>query len=95
MSNFQYKNPISPIQLLGSQTVNRSNTFGVSFSVLNTGGFMEVYNLSDLNYLIPEGQTGTIQFTGNTIPIQFTKGSGSVFSPDVLTFNSDNISSGR
>ena len=95
MSNLPYKNPISPLQVYGSSTVDRSKTFGTSFSVLNTGGFMEVYSLSDLNYTIPTGQTGNIEFTGNTIPVQFKKGSGSVFSPDVLTLNSDNISSGR
>ena len=55
---------------------------------------MEVYTLSGLTYTIPP-TTGLIEFSGNSIPIQFTKGSGSVFSPDVLTLNSDNISSGR
>lgn len=95
MSNLPYKNPISPLQVLGSSSVSRTDTFGTNFSVLGTGGFMEVYNLSDLDYTVPTGQTGTIEFSGNTIPIQFKKGSGSVFSPDVLTLNSDNISSGR
>jgi hypothetical protein len=56
---------------------------------------MEVYSLSGLTYTIPPVTTGIIEFSGNSIPIQFTKGSGSVFSPDVLTLNSDNISSGR
>lgn len=95
MSNFPYKNPISPLQSIGSQTIDRSKTFGNTFSVLNTGGFMEVFNLSDLVYTVPVGQTGSIEFSGNVIPIQFKKGTGSVFSPDVLTLNSDNISSGR
>jgi len=95
MSNLPYKNPISPLQVYGSSTVDRSKTFGTNFSVLSTGGFMEVYSLSDLNYVIPIGETGNIEFSGNTIPVQFKKGTGSVFSPDVLTLNSDNISSGR
>ena len=95
MSNLPYKNPISPLQVYGSSTVDRSKTFGTNFSVLGTGGFMEVYSLSDLNYIIPIGETGNIEFSGNTIPVQFKKGTGSVFSPDVLTLNSDNISSGR
>jgi hypothetical protein len=95
MSNLPYKNPISPLQVLGTTSVSRTDTFGTNFSVLGVGGFMEVYSLSDLDYTVPIGQTGTIEFTGNTIPIQFKKGSGSVFSPDVLTLNSDNISSGR
>ena len=56
---------------------------------------MEIYTLSGLTYTIPPATTGIIEFSGNSIPIQFTKGSGSVFSPDVLTLNSDNISSGR
>ena len=56
---------------------------------------MEVYSLSGLTYTIPPATTGVIEFSGNSIPIQFTKGSGQVFSPDVLTLNSDNISSGR
>ena len=56
---------------------------------------MEVYTLSGLTYTIPPATTGIIEFSGNSIPIQLTKGSGSVFSPDVLTLNSDNISSGR
>jgi hypothetical protein len=56
---------------------------------------METYSLSGLTYTIPPATTGIIEFSGNSIPIQFTKGSGSVFSPDVLTLNSDNISSGR
>ena len=77
MSNLPYKNPISPLQVLGCSSVSRTDTFGTNFSVLGTGGFMEVYNLSDLDYTIPIGQTGTIEFSGNTIPIQFKKGSGS------------------
>jgi hypothetical protein len=95
MSILQYKNPISPIQVLNPFSVARNELFGTNFSVLGVGGFMEVYNLDDLQYTVPSGRTGTIEFSGNTIPIQFKKGSGSVFSPDVLTLNSDNISSGR
>ena len=56
---------------------------------------MEVYSLSGLTYTIPPATTGIIEFSGNSIPIQLSKGSGSVFSPDVLTLNSDTISSGR
>jgi len=93
MSNLPYKNPISPVQVSGSQTVPRRKNFGVTYSVSNTGGYMEVYNLTDLIYQIPN--FGQIQFTGNTIPINFFKGSGTTFSQNVLTLNSDNISSGR
>jgi len=55
---------------------------------------MEVYNLSDLNFTVP-GTTGTVKLSGNTIPIRYTKGTGSLFSPNIITLNSDNISSGR
>jgi hypothetical protein len=95
MSTFPYKNPISSEQLNGVQSVERSETFGTNFSVLGVGGYMEVFNLTDLVYTIPPATFGPIEFSGNTIPIQFTKGTGAVFSPDVLTLNSDNISSGR
>lgn len=92
---FNYKNPITPEQLKGAQSVSRSSTQGTNFSILGIGGYVEVYNLTDLIYTIPSGTTGPIQFSGNSLPITFTKGTGSSFSPDVLTLNSDNISSGR
>ena len=95
MSNLNYKNPLSPLIANGSQTSLRTSTFGTTFSVLNTGGFMEVYTLNDLIYSIPSGSNGDIEFSGNTIPIQLWKGTGSSFSFDTLTLNSDNISSGR
>jgi hypothetical protein len=56
---------------------------------------MEVYNVSDLYYTIPSNTYGVIQYSGNTIPINFSKGSGTTFSLDTLILNSDNISSGR
>jgi hypothetical protein len=95
MSNFLNKIPVSPITSFGNSSVPNGSTFGTNFSILQTGGYMEVYTLSGLTYTIPPATTGIIEFSGNSIPIQFTKGSGSVFSPDVLTLNSDNISSGR
>jgi len=93
--SFPYKNPISSIQVNGTQTVPRNNTYGTTFSVNNTGGYMEVYSLSDLYYTIPSGTTGSIEYSGNTIPIEFTKGTGAAWSPNVITLASDNISSGR
>jgi hypothetical protein len=95
MSNFLEKIPVSPITSFGNPSVPNGSTFGTNFSILQTGGYMEVYTLSGLTYTIPPATTGIIEFSGNTIPIQLTKGSGAVFSPDVLTLNSDNISSGR
>jgi hypothetical protein len=93
MSNLPYKNPLSSVQVSGSQSVPRNKNFGVTYSVSNTGGYMEVYYLQDLNYEMPT--FGQIEFSGNSIPINFFKGSGTTFSQNVLTLNSDNISSGR
>jgi len=90
-----YKNPQTPLLAVGTFSVQPSQTFGTNFSIYGVGGYVEVYELQDLIYTIPTGSQGDIEFSGNTIPIQFQKGSGSVFSPDVLTLNSDNISSGR
>jgi hypothetical protein len=94
MSN-PYKNPQTPLSAVGTFSVQPQQTFGTNFSIYSVGGYMEVYDIQDLIYVIPNGVTGDIEFAGNTIPIQFQKGGGSVFSPDVLTLNSDNISSGR
>jgi len=95
MSNLPYKNPISPIQVLGTPSVRNTDLFGTHFSVYGVGGYMEVYNVSDLYYTIPSNTYGVIQYSGNTIPINFSKGSGTTFSLDSLTLNSDLISSGR
>jgi hypothetical protein len=92
--SFPYKNPISSEVLGGPQSVSREEVYGSNFSVLQTGGYMEVYNLSDLNFTVPT-TTGTVKLSGNTIPIRYTKGTGSSFSPNIITLNSDNISSGR
>src|SRR6056300_48768 len=92
--SFIYKNPVSGTQLTGSNSVGREKVFGTNFSVLQTGGYMEVYTLNDLTYTIPAGQTGKIEFSGNTIPINYSKRT-LPFLPDTLTLNSDNISSGR
>jgi len=69
MSTFPYKNPISSEQLNGIQSVERSEVFGTNFSVLSVGGYMEVFNLSDLNYTI--NGLGPIEYSGNSIPIDF------------------------
>jgi hypothetical protein len=94
MSNYLNNIPVSPITSFGNPSVPKGSTFGTNFSILQTGGYMEVYTLSALTYTIPS-TPGINEYSGNTIPVQFTKGSGSAFSPDVLTLNSDNISSGR
>jgi hypothetical protein len=92
---YPFRNPITPEQINGTKSVSRSEVFGTNFSVLGIGGYMEVYNLSDLLFIIPSGSTGTIEYTGNSIPINFVKGTGSGYSPDVLVLGSDNLSSGR
>lgn len=93
--SFPYKNPISPSQLNGSESVSREKTFGTNFSVLSVGGYMEVNSLNDLTYTVPPLTTGPINNSGNTIPVTFYKSTGAPFSFDTLTLNSDNISSGR
>lgn len=90
-----FLNPISPIQVGGQSSVSRTSTFGTTFSNNIVGGYMQVNYLNDLIYTIPTGTTGNIEYSGNTIPINFLKGTGSAWSPDVLTLNSDNLSSGR
>jgi len=93
--SFPYKNPITSLQVGTTQSVPKSNTYGLGYSVNNIGGYMEVYSLNDLIYTIPTGTTGSIEYSGNTIPVEFTKGNGNPWSRDVLTLGSDNISSGR
>ena len=91
-----YKNPISSVQVSTPQSVSRTSVFGTNFSILNVGGYMEVYNLSDLSLtLTASTYPSLIQLSANTIPIRFTKGDNTFISPDYLTLNSDNISSGR
>jgi hypothetical protein len=91
-----YKNPISSVQVSTPQSVSRTSVFGTNFSILNVGGYMEVYNLSDLSLtLTATSYPSLIQLSANTIPIRYTKGNGTFLSPDYLTLNSDNISSGR
>ena len=46
------KNPISSIQVGGPQSVPRTSVFGTNFSVNGIGGYMEVYNLSDLSLIL-------------------------------------------
>jgi len=95
MSSLNYKNPISGLRALGTQSVSPEKFIGTHFSTEGVGGYMEVYNVSDLYYTVPPSTYGTIQYSGNTIPINFYKGSGTSFSYNTLTLNSDNLSSGR
>jgi hypothetical protein len=91
-----YKNPISSVQVSTPQSVSRTSVFGTNFSTLSVGGYMEVYNLSDLYLtLTASSYPSLIQLSANTIPIRYTKGNNTFLSPNYLTLNSDNISSGR
>ena len=53
-----YKNPLTSSQLSGPNSISRTSTFGTNFSVLDIGGYMEVYYLSDLS----------LTLTANTYP---------------------------
>ena len=92
--SFIYKNPITSTQITSQESVARNKVFGTNFSVLQTGGYMEVYSINDLIYTIPAGDTGLIQFTGNTIPVNYSVRT-LPFLPDTISLNSDGISSGR
>ena len=95
--SFSYKNPTSSVTLNAPDSVVRTSDTGTNFSVLGIGGFMEVYNLSDLNWTI-DAQTlidgGPVLYSGNSIPISFSYNVPFAI-PNTLTINNDGISSGR
>jgi len=91
--SFQYKNPITGQQTDGPISIPRNAVQGTNFSVLGVGGYMEVYNLNDLELFF--SGNGIQELSANTIPIQLTIGLNDTFNPTFLTLNSDNISSGR
>ena len=95
--SFAYKNPTSSILLSGPDSVTRTSDTGTNFSVLGIGGYMEVYSLSDLNWVI-DSQTlidgGPVLYSGNTIPISFIYNVPYAI-PNTLSLNNDGISSGR
>jgi len=91
--SFPYKNPISSVQLSDSNSVLLTDIFGTNFSILQTGGYMEVWSLQDLNFST-FGGTQTIRNSGNTIPINFYVRPVVTLS-DRVVLNSDGISSGR
>ena len=92
--SFNYKNPKSSVVLAGPNSVNTDSNTGSNFSSFQVGGFYEVFKLSDLNFTIPSGATGTILYSGNTIPIDFSYNAPNN-SPNVINLYSDGISSGR
>lgn len=92
--SFNYKNPKSSVVLSGPNSVNTDSNTGSNFSSFQVGGFYEVFKLSDLNFTIPSGATGTILYSGNTIPIDFSYNAPNN-SPNVINLYSDGVSSGR
>ena len=69
--SFKYQNPTSDVVLNGPDSVSLDNNTGTNFSVYNIGGYMEVYSVTDLDFVIPSGSSGTILYSGNTIPINY------------------------
>ena len=91
--SFNYKNPTSGVVLSSPDSLAIQSAFGTNFSVSSIGGYMEVWNLSDLDYST-YGATGNITNSANTIPVQFYR-SPNVAIPDRVQLWSDGISSGR
>ena len=89
-----YKNPTSGVVVASTSSVLRTDTFGTTFSVTNTGGYMEVWTLSDLNFST-FGGTGNINNSGNTIPVTFYNSPVPASVSSRVSINSDAISSGR
>jgi hypothetical protein len=72
---FPYKNPTTISQSSFSISVPRSVVFGNTFSILNVGGYTEVYGLEDLELVLTAATyPSQIQLSANTIPINFTRG---------------------
>ena len=91
--SFSYKNPKVGTTLSSPDVVTRLSVVGTNFSVLSSGGYMEVWSLDDLNFQT-FGGSGTIQNSGNTIPINYQK-STLGFIPSKVTIEDDGITSGR
>jgi hypothetical protein len=97
MMSFNYKNPLSSTVIFEPNSVLRDNDTGSNFSVESIGGYMEVYNLSDLDWTIPSNvliNGGLVLYSGNTIPISFSYNTPFSIS-NQLNLNDDQISSGR
>jgi len=92
--SFSYKNPISQVISSSPISVSLNNNTGTNFSMYNIGGYMEVFSISDLNFTIPSGSSGTILYSGNTIPINFSY-NDPISAPNSLGLETDGISSGR
>jgi len=92
--SFNYKNPLASVILTGPDGVSLDNTTGSNFSIYSIGGYMEVYSHEDLIFTIPPESLGTVQYTGNTIPIYFNY--NQPFSlPNSVSIETDEITCGR
>ena len=90
--SFNYQNPTAGNTTTGPWSVTSlDRDYGTNFSVYNIGGYMEVQNLSDLEYTY--SGSGQIFSSGNTIPIRFYKSPNVL--PDKVFLWNDGISSGR
>jgi len=92
--SFNYTNPLSSTIVQGPSSVLPDNSQGTNFSVYSIGGYMEVYSHQDLIY-DPIWSGGSVSNSANTIPIEFAYNYEPYGVPDVLTLNSDEISTGR
>ena len=84
--------PLNSETVTSPWTIERDRVLGPVYSINTIGGYMEVFNISDLKFTV-DG-TGSIQSSGNTIPINYTKRT-LPFLNDTLALNNDNLSSGR
>lgn len=97
--SFEYKNPTAAggTVLSTFNAVTRVSTTGTNFSVFGIGGYMEVWSIDDLIFVVPEGSpSGNINYSGNSIPIKYTLGQTTPFTiPSSIIIESDGISCGR
>ena len=97
MMSFNYKNPLSSTVIFEPNSVLRYDDTGTHFSVEGVGGYMEVYNLTDLDWTIPNDvliNGVLVLYDENIIPISFSYNVPYAI-PDQLNLNDDQISSGR
>lgn len=87
-----YRNPQTATQLNAPESVNPNKFYGTNFSVLGVGGFVEVFTTNDLIYVVHSASLGPVEFDGNIILLELNINTPN---PNLLTLNSDNISSGR